>query len=110
MVFFFRYLGPPQRGLDATRLWSETGRLQQAEGGLFCCARSRAAAGKKGVVGGTDDHRVRVNRGFRFVMAVSSKGRHRIGKITARQCGVGLLLSPRGFARSPASQGAPVTT
>ena len=40
----------------------ETGRLQQAAGVLFCCARKPLAAGKKGVAGGTDGRRVALSR------------------------------------------------
>jgi len=38
---------PPEWSLDATRPRSETGRLQQANSVLFCCARSRLRRGKK---------------------------------------------------------------
>ena len=42
----------------------KTGRLQQAEGGLICCARSRKAPGKKGVAIDPDGRRVRCDRGY----------------------------------------------
>jgi hypothetical protein len=42
----------------------KTGRWQQAEGGLFCRARSREAAGKKGVASDPDGRRVRSDRGY----------------------------------------------
>ena len=42
------------RGLDAARPRTKTGRLQQAEGSLFCLARKPRAGGRKGVAGDTE--------------------------------------------------------